>query len=146
MNILAIVMGIFAGCCTGVQGGVNAQLTRHWAKNPVLATAVSFAVGTAALLALVLLLGIPVPPLTGTTLWWHWIGGLLGAYFVFSLAYLSPRVGASMVVALILAGQILAAVVLDHFGLAGYPERPVTLLRLCGLASLACGVVLIRRS
>lgn len=146
MNILALVMGVLAGCCTGVQGGVNSQLTVHWAKNPVLAAAVSFAVGAISLWIAVIVLHIPVPSIPNSTLWWHWGGGFLGAYFVFTLVYLSPRVGASVVVALILTGQILAAVVLDHFGLAGYPERSITILRLLGLASLATGVIVIRRS
>lgn len=146
MNIVAYLMGILAGCCTGVQGGVNAQLTKHWAKNTVLSSAVSFAVGAIALTIAVFVLGIAIPPLNENIQWWHWLGGFLGAYYVFTLVYLSPRVGASMVVALILAGQIIAAVVLDHFGLVGYPVRPMTLLRVLGLASLASGVLLIRRS
>lgn len=146
MNIVAYLMGILAGACTGVQGGVNAQLTKFWAKNSVLSSAVSFAVGALALIIAVLVLRIPIPPLNANIQWWHWLGGFLGAYYVFTLVYLSPRVGASMVVALILAGQIVAAVVLDHFGLVGYPVRPMTLLRVVGLASLAAGVLLIRRS
>lgn len=146
MNIIAMLMGILAGTCTGVQGGVNAQLTEHWAEDPVLAAAISFLVGALALWAVCLVLGIPVPGLTDKILWWHWTGGLLGAYFVYSLVYLSPRVGAGMVVALILAGQVLAAVILDHFGLAGYPVRSVTAVRLVGIALLAIGVIIIRRS
>lgn len=146
MNIIAMLMGVLAGACTGIQGGVNAQLTKHWAKNSVLASAISFLVGALALWAVCLILRIPVPGLTDNILWWHWTGGLLGAYFVYSLVYLSPRVGASTVVALILAGQILAAVILDHFGLVGYPVRSVTAIRLVGIALLGVGVTIIRRS
>lgn len=146
MNMIAILMGILAGACTGTQGGVNAQLTKYWAKSSVLASAVSFLVGALALWALSLILQIPIPALTDKILWWHWTGGVLGAYFVYSLVYLSPRVGASVVVALILAGQILAAVFLDHFGLAGYPVRPITMVRLIGIALLGAGVLLIRKS
>lgn len=146
MNIIAILMGVLAGACTGVQGGVNAQLTKHWAKDTVLASAISFLVGALALWAVCLVLRIPVPALTDKILWWHWTGGILGAYYVYSLVYLSPRVGASMVVALILAGQIIAAVVLDHFGLVGYPVRSVTAIRLIGIALLGVGVLMIRRS
>ena len=146
MNIIGMLMGILAGACTGVQGGVNAQLTKHWAKNSVLASAISFLVGALALWVVCLVLGIPVPGFTDKILWWHWTGGLLGAYYVYSLVYLSPRVGASMVVALILAGQILAAVVLDHFGLVGYAVRSITVIRLVGIALLGAGVLIIRRS
>lgn len=146
MNIIAMLMGVLAGAILGIQGGVNALLTKHWANNSVLASAISFSVGALALWLLCLILGIPVPGLTDKIVWWHWTGGLLGAYFVYSLVYLSPRVGASMVVALILAGQILAAVVLDHFGLVGYEVRSVTPVRLVGIALLAVGVTMIRKS
>lgn len=141
-----MLMGVLAGAILGIQGGVNALLTKHWANNSVLASAISFSVGALALWLLCLILGIPVPGLTDKIVWWHWTGGLLGAYFVYSLVYLSPRVGASMVVALILAGQILAAVVLDHFGLVGYEVRSVTPVRLVGIALLAVGVTMIRKS
>lgn len=146
MNIIGMLMGVLAGTCTGIQGGVNAQLTKHWAKNSVLASAISFLVGALALWTLSLILKIPVPALTENIKWWHWTGGLLGAYFVYSLVYLSPKVGASMVVALILAGQILAAVVLDHFGLVGYAVRSITVIRIIGIGLLGVGVTLIRKS
>ncbi|WP_367110787.1 DMT family transporter [uncultured Psychrobacter sp.] len=146
MNLIAIIMGVLGGAFIGAQGGINAQLTKHWAKNSVLASAISFLVGALALWALSLVLFIPIPALTDKILWWHWTGGILGAYFVYSLVYLSPRLGASVVVALVLAGQILAAVVLDHFGLAGYPVRPVNTTRLIGIALLGAGVLLIRKS
>jgi transporter family-2 protein len=140
------LMGILAGACAGIQGGVNAQLTKHWAKNAVLAAAISFLVGTIALWGVCLVLDIPVPGLTDKILWWHWTGGLLGAYFVYSLIYLSPCVGACMVVSLILVGQILAAVILDHFGLVGYEVRSITGVRLVGIALLGIGATLIHRS
>ena len=127
-------------------GAINAQLTVHYSKNAVLAAAISFTVGAIGLGVVVLVIGIPFPTLTENILWWHWTGGILGAYFVFTLVYLSHRVGASMVIALVLAGQVLAAVVLDHFGWAGYPERTVTGLRLIGITCMASGALLIKRS
>lgn len=144
--MIAILMGVLAGACIGIQGGINAQLTKHWAKNSVLASAISFLVGALVLWAVSLVLGVSIPELTENLAWWHWTGGLLGAYFVYSLVYLSPILGASMVVALILSGQIFAAVVLDHFGLAGYPVREITEVRLIGIALLCLGVVIIRKS
>lgn len=146
MNIITMLMGVLAGTCTGIQGGVNAQLTKHWAKNSVLASAISFAVGALALWIISIVLRIPIPALTENIKWWHWTGGFLGAYFVYSLVFLSPKVGASMVVALILAGQILAAVILDHFGLVGYAVRSITMLRLFGIGLLGVGVLLIKKS
>lgn len=146
MNIIAMLMGVLAGACSGIQGGINAQLTKYWAKNAVLTSAFSFFVGASTLWLVALILGIPVPPLTDKILWWHWTGGLLGAYYVFALVYLSPRLGASTVVALLLGGQIITAVILDHFGLVGFPIRSINGVRLFGVASLVTGVFLIRKS
>ena len=146
MNMIAILMGVLAGACIGIQGGINSQLTKHWAKNSVLASAISFVIGALILWLLSFILQVSIPEITDKLSWWHWTGGILGAYFVYSLVYLSPILGASMVVALILSGQILAAVVLDHFGLAGYPVRSITEVRLIGIALLGVGVLIIRKS
>lgn len=143
MNILALFLGLAAGVATGLQGGINSQLTVHWAKNSVLASAVSFTVGALALWVVVLALQIPVPSPTPQLHWYHFLGGVLGAYFVFSQVYLSARISAAAVVAILLAGQIVAAVLFDHYGIVGYKEHPATLLRFVGLASLAAGVMLI---
>ena len=82
MNIVTLIMGILGGCCIGMQGGINAQLTIHYSKNPLLAAAISFTVGAIGLGALVLIMRIPFPILTDILLWWHWTGGFLGAYSV----------------------------------------------------------------
>lgn len=146
MNILAVLMGLFAGGCSTIQGGATAQLTKSWAKHPLLSSALTFATGTLLLFLAIAVFGIPVPALNGATHWWHWTGGFLGAYFVFSLTYLSSKIGASMIVALVLAGQILAALVLDHFGLVGYPVRPISFMRVVGVVFLTAGVLQILRS
>jgi transporter family-2 protein len=57
---------------------------------------------------------------------------------------LLPRLGAALVVALIVLGQMLGALAFDHFALLGVPENPISLTRLAGVALLVAGVVLIR--
>ena len=76
--------------------------------------------------------------------WWYFAGGLLGAYFVYAVILLAPRLGAAQMVALVVAGQTLAALALDHFGLLGYPLQPISLSRICGVLLLAAGVWLVR--
>jgi transporter family-2 protein len=146
MSILFLVMGVLAGVATGMQGGINAQLSARWAKNAVLASAISFTVGALTLWILVLVLRIPIPSLPEKLTWWHWCGGILGAYFVFSKVYLSQgRTSAGTVAAYLLAGQIVAAVIFDHFGLVGYPEIHISVPRILGIASLVGGVYLVNR-
>jgi len=125
---------------------VNSQLSR-WVGHPVLASLVSFLVGTAALLAYTLTLRIPLPAPNSLNQspWWVWTGGLLGAFFVTASIIVAPRLGAAITVALIIAGQLLVALALDHFGLLGFPERPLNGWRVLGAILLVIGVALIRR-
>jgi len=140
-----ILLGLVAGFTLPTQAGINAQLNL-WSRSPILAAAISFAVGTAALVIYALILRIPLPAGESITRqpWWVWTGGLIGAFFVASTIVLAPRLGAVSMVAVIVAGQMLASLVLDHFGLIGYSVHPVTLLRLIGVLLLVAGVVLIR--
>ncbi len=145
MNIIALFMGFLAGVATGMQGGINAQLGVRWAKNAVLASAISFTVGSLTLWILVVALGVPLPEVTSKVSWWHWCGGILGAYFVFAKVFLSARISAGAVAAFLLAGQIVSAVIFDHFGIVGYPLIPLSAARLAGLGSLVAGVYLVNR-
>ncbi len=146
MNLFWIALALLAGATLPTQAGINAQLQLHWARHPALASLVSFTVGTLALVGYCVAARVPFPSLAGTTTqWWHWVGGLLGAVFVTVVTFLAPRLGAATMVGLVVAGQMIASVGLDHFGALGYAERPVTLMRLAGIAMLVGGVVLIRR-
>lgn len=146
MNWFYIGIALLAGATLPTQAGINAQLQLHWARNPALASLVSFTVGTLALIGYCVAARIPFPSFAGaTTQWWHWIGGLLGAVFVTAVTFLAPRLGAATMVGLVIAGQMLASVGLDHFGLLGYAQRPLSGLRLLGVGLLVSGVLLIRR-
>jgi transporter family-2 protein len=140
-----VLMALIAGATLPTQAGINAQLNL-WSGSPVLAAAISFAVGTAALILYLLALRIPVPALSAATghPWWIWTGGTLGAFFVAALVILAPKLGAASMVALVVAGQMIASLVLDHFGLVGYAVHPVNPVRLFGAGLVVVGVILIR--
>jgi transporter family-2 protein len=57
---------------------------------------------------------------------WLWLGGLLGAVIVLAIAYAPPRIGTFATVALLIAGQLAAGVVIDAFGWMGSPRIPLT--------------------
>ena len=54
------------------------------------------------------------------------------------------KLGAASMVALIVAGQMIMSVFLDHYGLLGYPLHPMSWARLAGVCLLVGGVVMIR--
>ena len=143
--ILLILLALAAGACLPTQAGINTQLNQ-WARSPVLTAAISFAVGTASLAVYALVSRVPMPPISAISKYpvWIWAGGCFGAFFVSSCVVLAPRLGAVTMVALIVTGQMMAGVLLDHFGLIGYATHPLNLWRMVGVALMVGGVVLVR--
>jgi len=142
---LFVLLGIIAGISVPTQAGINAQLGL-WTKSPVIAATISFAVGTMTLVIYTFATRIPLPAIAaiGSHPWWIWTGGALGAFFVTATIMLVPKLGATTMVATILAGQMLASMLLDHFGALGYPLHPVSFGRIAGVALVCAGVWLIK--
>ena len=140
-----LAFGFAAGAMLPLQFGINAELAR-WVDSPLRAALVSFAVGTVVLgvAALPLVAGWPALERLGAAPWWVWVGGALGAFYVLGSIVAAPRLGAATLVAVILAGQAFASLLVDHFGWVGFEEHPVTPARLLGVALLAAGVLLVR--
>jgi bacterial/archaeal transporter family-2 protein len=139
------LFGFAAGVMLPFQFGVNSQLA-DWLGSPLRAALVSFAVGTLALLAVMLAASRDWPSAdrAAAAPWWVWVGGLLGAFYVLGSVVSAPRLGAATLVAVILAGQTVASLLVDHYGWVGFDEDPVTPGRLAGMALVAVGVVLVR--
>ena len=144
-----IALALVAGAILPVQGAVNAIL-RADIGAPITVAAVSFVVATAGM-ALALLFVVTtgrVPRPTAKPLpsmpWWGWLGGLCGAAYVTTVFTAIPVIGAAAVVGLTVAGQQVASVFFDRWGLMRLPTKPVSGTRLLGVAVLLLGVVLIQ--
>ncbi|WP_291322728.1 DMT family transporter [Desulfonatronospira sp.] len=146
MKILYLLLALTAGIMMPLQAGINALLGAQ-IKSPILAAAVSFTVGAAFLVVLCMLLRIPVPALSawGKLPLWMWTGGLLGAFFVTTTIILAPKLGAVTLLASLIAAQMTASIILDHYGLIGYPVQPVNTGRILGVIFLVLGVILVQR-
>jgi transporter family-2 protein len=143
--VIWLLLALLAGAVLPVQAGVNAELARLLG-HPVRSALVSFGVGTLALFLLSLALtgtSWPLPRMLQAP-GWVYAGGLLGAVYVVGIIALAPRLGALLAFVLVIAGQLLTSLLLDHFGLL-YPRHPVNLPRLLGAVLLLLGVLLIRR-
>ena len=73
-----------------------------------------------------------------------WIGGALGAFYVTGSIVVAPRLGAVTLIAVILAGQALASLVVDHYGMVGFDAHPATAGRIAGVLLIAVGVLFVR--
>ncbi len=129
-----------------MQFGVNSQL-RGTVGGAVTAAAISFVVGTVALTIAALLVDRRLPEAGAVVAapWWVWVGGFLGAFYVLASIVLTPRLGAATTVGLVLAGQVVASMIIDHFGLLRLPVQEATLPRLLGALLIIGGVVLVQR-
>ena len=142
-----LALAVIAGAVVPFQSAINANLTRGLG-HPLWATLASLLVSIVVLLPIMLAMRLPLPSLTFITKapLWMWAGGAFGVCFISLALMLLPKLGASGFIALALAGQVAASLVLDHFGLFGLVERQMTLPRVVGAVLLMAGVALIQFS
>jgi transporter family-2 protein len=140
-----LLLAFAAGAVLPFQTGMNAELA-HWVNSPFRAAFVSFLLGTLILLLVSALVFKPLPSWTrlGEAPWWVWVGGALGAFYVAGSIVSAPKLGAATLIALVVAGQALASLAVDHFGWVGFEENPISLGRIGGMVLIAAGVVLVK--
>ncbi|HDS1679446.1 TPA: DMT family transporter [Pseudomonas putida] len=140
-----VAMALLAGFVLPYQAASNAAVGRalgHWLWGAFTSLAVSSVVVITALL----ILRVPMPDLSKAVQgpWWLWIGGVLGALYVAGAAALTPKLGTAGFLVLVVAGQILTSVIVDHFGLMGVASKPVNLARVAGVLLILGGVLLVQ--
>jgi len=143
---LYLLVALLAGAMMPTQAATNNKMAA-FVDSPILAAFVSFLVGTVALFVYLLLAGVPLTNIAGIRAApaVAWAGGFLGAFFVTSTVVLVPRMGVAMTFGVIMAGQMIVTLIIDHFGLLGIEARPVNWQRTAGVLLIIAGVVLIRK-
>jgi len=135
-----------AGVSVLVQQALNANL-RTELNSAAWSGFTSYFLGVVFMVCLAAVLRDPVPTANtiGRVPWWAWSGGIFGAIFIALSIVTIPRLGGAAYIAILVTGQMIAALAFDHFGWLGIPEKQIDLPRLFGVALLVGGVVLIRR-
>jgi transporter family-2 protein len=142
---LPLALAVIAGILIAIQAPTNAILGKA-SGSPVVAAFISFVVGTLALGAMVAASsGRLFAPELKAVPWYAWAGGLYGAFFVAMAAFAAPRIGVATLLTAAIGGQILAALVLDHYGMLGLARQPVSWERIAGVGLVLIGAVLVRR-
>ncbi|CAN5660227.1 hypothetical protein BH23CHL5_BH23CHL5_04410 [soil metagenome] len=139
---VALSMGLFMA----IQPAINGQL-RWRLSSPAQAAMISTSVSTLSLLVFVFLIQRQSWPDSATLIsapWWIWTGGLLGAVYVAASIVLVQRLGGAVAFSLVVLGQMLSALILDHFGWLGLTQYEMSFTRILGVAMVVGGVVLIR--
>lgn len=143
MFFVYLIIALTAGVALATQSAINTQLAKAMSGEAVIATFISFAVGTIVLFFIAWvktdlwgnLSTVPSQP------WWKLIGGVLGAVVVFTTVLLAPKLGITAMLFFIIVGQLITATTIDHFGLIGMPIREVNITKLIGLIIVAFGLV-----
>jgi transporter family-2 protein len=144
-----LALALHAGAALPVQGAVNAGL-RAELDAPATVGAFSFLVATVAMVLVLagsMTLAGASPPRTAPLRrvpWWGWLGGLSGASYVTAVFLLIPEIGTAPTIALTVAGQQVASLLVDRYGLFRLPRRPLPAVRLAGVATLLAGVAFIQ--
>ncbi|MBL7700118.1 MAG: DMT family transporter [Chitinophagaceae bacterium] len=146
MKILFYLLPVFAGIAITVQSGINSQL-RLAIQHPLMAAFISFVVGTAALGILLIFSKDALPGMSEYSgiNWYKYTGGLLGAFVVTVTLLSVSQIGAGNMFVLIVAGQLVTAVLMDHFGVLGMKPNPVTLQKFFGICLLVAGAWLVNK-
>jgi bacterial/archaeal transporter family-2 protein len=138
------LLALGAGVSVATQQVLNGSL-RTALGSPAWAGLISYAGGLITMIVAVIALGERVPSwkVMASVPLYAW-SGVFGAAFILLAILLLPSLGAATLFALVIAGQVLAAVTLDHLGAFGLTPHPVGAARLAGAVLLIAGVVLIR--
>ena len=144
--MLAMALLFVGGALTALQGPANARLSQG-VGSVINGAFISFVIGTVALGILALFMQVrPESQAVRSIPWWGWIGGLYGCLFVTSIAWGVPKLGVGTTLTVVIAGQLILSVILDHFGAFGTPVSPISWGRVGGILLVIGGVLLVRRS
>lgn len=144
MNAVSLGLAVLIGTLLPLQALINAALGKQ-TFGAVFASLVSFSVGTG-VLVLWWLASRPTfeASVLGKVPWWAWTGGAIGAVYVAASTLLIPRMGAAALICLVVFGQLMGSLLLDHFGVL-HARQPVDLLRVVGAVLVAVGALLVVR-
>jgi transporter family-2 protein len=142
MDPILAACAVAAGIATSFQATTNAGLAKHVGLGPALV--VNTVVVLIGVSGLWLATGARTTFFAAGSGWTLHLGGVFGFVIVAAAAFIFPKLGAAWAVALMVFGQCMAALAIDHFGLIGMEPVAVTPERLLGVALVAAGVAVLR--
>lgn len=146
-SLLPIVIALVAGAAVPFQAGSNAALGRALG-HPLWATLSSLTISVLVVVPLMLLMRVPAPAFRAAALgptWW-WLGGVAGVAYITAALVLTPKLGAASFIVSVIAGQMLASLLIDHYGLMGLAPKPLGLGRFAGVALILLGMLVVQIS
>lgn len=144
-KLIWIFLVCLAGAFLPIQAGMNARLGQA-TESPVWASMFSFLVGTIGLLIYILVsrqtvswAGVREAP------GYVWMAGIMGAFYVTIIILAFPRLGPGLTFGLIVAGQMILSVVLEHNNILVAHPTPINAMKILGIVLIVAGVIIIRK-
>lgn len=75
----------------------------------------------------------------GVVPWFAWLGGPIGVGIIFGVSISIPKLGVGVATTAIIGAQLLAAYLIDHFGLFGMTQIPFNLVKVAGIILIVAG-------
>ncbi len=145
MKFIWIIIAFASGAFLPIQAGLNTKLGKSIAS-PVHASMISFLVGVATVFIYTELTKQPVSWAgVKTAPWYSWVGGMLGAFYVTAIILAFPKIGPALTFGLVVAGQMVIAVLLDHFNILVAQQHSINVWRLLGIVLIISGVIILRK-
>jgi len=144
MSWLSFAFAFVAGAFITIQAGSNSQLKKSLGV-PMPAMIINYVVGIACIVVFMTLKRDPLPSVSkaGDVPWWGWTGGMFGAVYGVAAVMLASQMGAATLTALVVTGQLISSVAIDHFGWIGFDVHPAGVWRVLGCVLMVAGLVLI---
>jgi transporter family-2 protein len=148
VSVVALLAAFVGGCLVAVQQAFNGRVNVA-SRQPIATTWLNFAFGTAGLAVGVLLgwafFGAQIQqPSAGP--WWMYLGGFFGLVFIVTAAWAVPRYGVLAFALVTIAGQLLAALLLDLVAPVGDNRVQWALVAGVTITFAAVGIGALRRA
>ena len=142
MLIFYIVIAILTGCGFALKTAINAKLSLtidSWLN----AAFFSLIMSAATILVIKLFnWNINYSTIKNVPLWLYISGGVLGAFSMILLVFITPKLGISLTLTILIASQVIIAAIFDHFGVFGLEVRSINIYKITGIIFLLAGVLL----
>jgi bacterial/archaeal transporter family-2 protein len=144
--VFLAALAVIVGALIPVQAATNAAMSRVIGSVAITSVAV-FAIGLVVVAVWAIVIRVPLPSLEtlGHVPAYGWFGGFIVASYVISITFLAPRLGVGNAIRLVVTGQIVAAVIIDHIGAFGAVFQRLTMGRAVGVMLMIIGLILARR-
>lgn len=146
-QLFFFVLAILCGAVFPTQAGLNAQMARLTGQ-ALWAAFFSFIMGVVVLFLASMTTRTSFGEAVAaakTAPWYVWFAGVLGAYYISTVIVVMPRLGVALTFGLVVLGQMIVSLLLDHYGWLGVAVKPISIGRIVGAMLIVGGVVLIRK-